>query len=195
MRKLSYFIAASIDGFIGDPSGDAEFFTRFVDEEFFGFLKEEYPETLPTPGRRPLGIDHLENKRFDTIIQGRRSYDLALSAGVTSPYAHMRQLVASRTLTSTDPAVEIVSGDIAAKVGELKKEDGLGIYLCGGANLAAQLIDEVDELVIKSYPIVLGSGMPMFGSEFAQAEFALESNRTFGNGVVVRTYGRGARRP
>jgi dihydrofolate reductase len=190
LRKLSYFIAVSIDGYIGDPTGEAEFFTRFVDEEFFAFLKDEYPETLPTPGRQPLGIDHLENKQFDTVIQGRRSYELALDMGVTSPYAHMRQLVASRTLTSPDPAVEIVSGDIAALVRELKREEGLGIYLCGGANLAAELFDEVDELVVKTYPLILGSGMPMFGTKYAQTEFALESNRTFGNGAVVRTYSR-----
>ncbi|MET9552965.1 dihydrofolate reductase family protein [Streptomyces sp. NPDC006645] len=190
MRKLSYFIAVSIDGYIGDPTGEGGFFTRFVDEEFLAFLKEEYPETLPTPGRQPLGIDHLENKQFDTVIQGRRTYEVALDIGVTSPYAHMRQLVASRSLTSPDPAVEIVSGDVAALVRELKKEDGLGIYLCGGANLAAELFDEVDELVIKTYPLILGSGMPMFGTEYAQTEFTLESNRTFGNGAVVRTYSR-----
>ncbi|EST29353.1 dihydrofolate reductase family protein [Streptomyces niveus] len=190
MRKLSYFIAVSIDGYIGDPTGEAEFFTRFADEEFLDFLKDEYPETLPTPGRQQLGIDHLENKQFDTVIQGRRSYELALDIGVTSPYAHMRQLVASRSLTSPDPAVEIVSGDIAALVRELKREEGLGIYLCGGANLAAELFDEVDELVVKTYPLILGSGMPMFGTKYAQTEFALESNRTFGNGAVVRTYSR-----
>ncbi|MFD3525242.1 dihydrofolate reductase family protein [Streptomyces sp. NPDC058653] len=190
MRKLSYFVAVSIDGFIGDPSGEAGFFTRYVDEEFFAFLKEEYPETVSTPGRRQLGIDHLENKRYDTVIQGRRSYDVALDMGITSPYAHLRQLVASRTLTSPDPAVEIVSSDVAARVRELKREEGLGIYLCGGANLADQLIDEVDELVIKTYPLILGTGMPMFGSKFAQTEFALESNRAFGGGTVVRTYSR-----
>ncbi|MEV8330913.1 dihydrofolate reductase family protein [Streptomyces niveus] len=190
MRKLSYFIAVSIDGYIGDPTGEGGFFTRFVDEEFLAFLKDEYPETLPTPGRQPLGIDHLENKRFDTVIQGRRTYEVALDIGVTSPYAHMRQLVASRSLTSPDPAVEIVSGDIAALVRELKREEGLGIYLCGGANLAAELFDEVDELVVKTYPLILGSGMPMFGTKYAQTEFALESNRTFGNGAVVRTYSR-----
>ncbi|WP_405849996.1 dihydrofolate reductase family protein [Streptomyces niveus] len=190
MRKLSYFIAVSIDGYIGDPTGEGGFFTRFVDEEFLAFLKDEYPETLPTPGRQPLGIDHLENKRFDTVIQGRRTYEVALDIGVTSPYAHMRQLVASRSLTSPDPAVEIVSGDIAALVRELKREEGLGIYLCGGANLAAELFEEVDELVVKTYPLILGSGMPMFGTKYAQTEFALESNRTFGNGAVVRTYSR-----
>ena len=190
MRRLSYFIAASIDGFIGDPTGEAAFFTRFVDEEYFAFLKEEFPETLPTQGRRPLGIDHLENKRFDTVIQGRRSYDVARDAGVTSPYAHLRQLVASRTLTAEDPAVEIVSGDVVARVRELKREDGLDIYLCGGATLAGALRDEVDELIVKSYPVLLGSGMPMFGSDYAQGEFTLEAHRVFGNGVTVRTYGR-----
>jgi dihydrofolate reductase len=191
LRKLTYFIAASIDGFIGDPGGDAEFFTRFVDEEFFEYLKTEYPETLPTHGRRALGLDDLENRRFDTVIQGRASYQLALDVNVTSPYAHLRQYVASRTIRrSPDPAVEIVSDDVVGKVRELKQEQGLGIYLCGGSTLAGELLEEVDELVIKTYPVVLGSGMPMFASEFRLTEFTLEWVRTFGNGTLVRQYAR-----
>ena len=191
MRKLVYFIAASIDGFIGEPSGDAELFIRFVDEEFFEYLKTEYPETLPTQGRQALGLDDLENKRFDTVIQGRASYDLALGIDVTSPYAHLRQYVASRTIAdSPDPAVEIVSGDVVGKVRELKREEGLDIYLCGGSKLAGVLLDEVDELVIKTYPVVLGSGMPMFAAEFRIIDFTLESVRTFGNGTMVRRYSR-----
>ena len=191
MRKLTYFIAASIDGFIGAPDGDAEFFTRFVDEEFLEFLTTEYPETLPTQGRRALGLDDLENKRFDTVIQGRASYDLALAVNVTSPYAHLRQYVASRTIKDApDPAVEIVSGDVVGKVRELKREGGLDIYLCGGSTLAGALLDEIDELVVKTYPVVLGSGMPMFASGFRITDFTLESVRTFGNGALVRWYGR-----
>ncbi|MHC0431704.1 dihydrofolate reductase family protein [Streptomyces sp. O3] len=191
MRKLSYFIATSIDGFIGAPDGDAAFFTQWVDEEFLGYLKAEYPEALPTPGRVPLGVDDLENRHFDTIIQGRASYDLALEADCTSPYAHLRQYVVSRSLTeSPDPAVEIVSGDVAAKVRELKSEDGLGIYLCGGTNLAGQLVDEIDELVIKTYPLFLGSGMPLADAGFALRAFTLDSVKSFGNGAVVTTYSR-----
>ncbi|MFL9659013.1 dihydrofolate reductase family protein [Streptomyces sp. PB17] len=192
MRKLTYFVACSIDGFIGGPDGDATFMVPFVDEEFFAFLKSEYPETLPTHGRRPLGIDDLPNKRFDTIVQGRASYDLALKEGVTSPYAHLREYVASRTLTeSPDPNVEIISTDLVGRVRELKAEDSaFDIYLCGGAAVAGELADEVDELVIKSYPVVLGTGMPMFASGFAVSEFVTDSVRTFGNGVVVRTYHR-----
>ncbi|KOU06750.1 dihydrofolate reductase family protein [Streptomyces ardesiacus] len=192
MRKLTYFIACSIDGFIGGPDGDASFMVSFVDEEFMEFLKAEYPETLPTHGRRPLGIDDLPNKRFDTIIQGRASYDLALKEGITSPYAHLREYVASRTLTeSPDPNVEIISTDLVGRVRELKAEDSaFGIYLCGGAAVAGELVDEVDELVIKTYPVIMGTGMPMFASGFQVSEFVPESVRTFGNGVVVRTYRR-----
>ncbi|WP_267714853.1 dihydrofolate reductase family protein [Streptomyces sp. CoH17] len=192
MRKLTYFIACSIDGFIGGPDGDASFMVSFVDEEFMEFLKAEYPETLPTHGRRPLGIDDLPNKRFDTIIQGRASYDLALKEGITSPYAHLREYVASRTLTeSPDPNVEIISTDLVGRVRELKAEDSaFGIYLCGGAAVAGELVDEVDELVIKTYPVITGTGMPMFASGFQVSEFVPESVRTFGNGVVVRTYRR-----
>lgn len=192
MRKLTYFIACSIDGFIGGPDGDASFMVRFADEEFLEFLKSEYPETLPTHGRRLLGIDDLPNKRFDTIVQGRASYDLALKEGITSPYAHLREYVASRTLTeSPDPNVEIVSTDLIGRVRELKAEDSaLDIYLCGGSVVAGELVDEIDELVIKTYPVILGTGMPMFASGFEMAEFVTDPVRTFGNGAVVRTYHR-----
>lgn len=192
LRKLTYYMAASIDGFIGDPTGDGTSFLRYVDDEFFAFLKAEYPETIPTHGRRSFGIDHLENRHFDTIIQGRVSYDIALEAGVPSPYAHLRQYVVSRSIKeSPDPAVEIVSGDVAEKVRELKAEEGeLGIYLCGGADLAGQLAGEVDELIIKTYPSVLRSGMPMFAADFHIDEFVLGSVQAFGNGVIVTTYGR-----
>ncbi|MFJ6072379.1 dihydrofolate reductase family protein [Streptomyces sp. NPDC093065] len=192
MRKLTYFVACSIDGFIGGPGGDASFMYPFVDEEFLDFLKAEYPETIATQGRRALGLDDLPHKRFDTVVQGRASYDLALKEGITSPYAHLREYVASRTLTeSPDPNVEIVSTDLAGRVRELKAEDGaLDIYLCGGSVVAGELVDEVDELVIKTYPVVLGTGMPMFASGFEVSEFATDSVRAFGNGVVVRTYHR-----
>lgn len=192
MRKLTYFIACSIDGFIGDESGDATFMMPFVDEEFLAFLAAEYPETLATAGRRALGLDGLANKRWDTVVQGRGSYNEGLKQGITSPYAHLREYVASRTLTeSPDPHVEIIADDLVGKVRELKAEEGeLGIYLCGGSRIAGELSDLIDELVIKTYPVTIGSGMPMFGSGFSITEFGLDDIRTFKNGVFVRTYSR-----
>ncbi len=192
LRKLTYYIACSIDGFIGDEAGDASYMVSFLDDEFFEFLKSEYPETMPTHGRRALGIDDLPNQKFDTIVQGRASYDVALQEGITSPFAHLREYVASRTLKeSPDPHVEIVADDLVGRVRELKAEEGeFGIYLCGGSKLAGELLDEIDELVIKTYPVVQGSGMPMFGSAFAISEFELDDVRAFKNGALVRTYSR-----
>lgn len=192
LRKLTYYVACSLDGFIGDTTGDATAMLSYVDEEFLDFLKSEYPETVPTAGRRALGFDDLENKRFDTIIQGRVSYDLALKEGNVSPYAHLRQYVASRTLAaSPSPEVEIVRDGLLDTVRELKAQDGgLDIYLCGGSRLAGELFDEIDQLVIKTYPMVYGTGMPMFGADCDVARFVLGDVRSFGNGAVVRTYDR-----
>ncbi|MFF5934763.1 dihydrofolate reductase family protein [Streptomyces sp. NPDC012508] len=191
MRKLTYFIACSIDGFIGDPDGDAASMYQFVDAPFLEFLKGEYAETISTQGREALGIDS-ENKRFDTVIQGLKSYKVALDVGVTSPFAHLREIVATRSLTeSPDANVELISDDLVGRVRELKAEDSpLGIWLCGGSQIAGELIEEIDELVIKTYPQVYGSGMPMFGAGFEPRDFELGEVRTFDNGVLVRTYTR-----
>ncbi|MBC2904841.1 dihydrofolate reductase family protein [Streptomyces cupreus] len=192
MRKLTYFVACSIDGFIGDPNGDASSMFAFLDEEFLGYLGSTWPDTIAVQGREQLGLKGAENLNFDTVIQGRASYQLALDAGVTSPYGHLREYVASRTLDSPDPNVTVIEGDLVARIRELKAEDSeLGIWLCGGSRLAGELLDEIDELVIKTYPQVYGTGMPMFGGTgFAVGDFTLEGVRTFGNGVLVRTYAR-----
>lgn len=193
MRTLTYLVACSLDGFIGDPEGDASSMFQFLDEEYVGHLAAEYPETLNTAGRRMVGIADAPNKHFDTVIQGRASYQLGVDAGLPSPYGHLRQIVASRTMkTSPHPDVEIISGDLVARVRELKAEESpLGIWLCGGATVAGELIDEIDELVIKSYPQVYGAGMPLFGGvPFGVMDFALQDTRSFGNGVVIRRYGR-----
>ncbi|MGC0329584.1 dihydrofolate reductase [Streptomyces sp. SAI-170] len=192
MRKLTYFIACSLDGFIGDPSGDGSAMMALLDEEFIGYLASECPDTLPALARAAMGLADRPLERFDTVIQGRGSYEVGLKEGVTSPYAHLREYVASHSLTeSPDPNVEIISGDLVAKVRELKAEDSeFDIYLCGGATVAGELLDEIDELVIKTYPIVYGNGMPMFATGLSLTHFALESVRTFGNGALVRTYSR-----
>ncbi|WP_149184350.1 dihydrofolate reductase family protein [Streptomyces sp. TRM49041] len=193
MRKLTYLVACSLDGFIGDPKGDASSMFQFLDEEYLDYLKTEYPETLNIEGRRMLGVADAPPRHFDTVIQGRASYQLGLDAGLPSPYGHLREIVASRTLgTSPHPNVEIVSDGLVARVRALKAEDGpLGIWLCGGSRVAGELLDEIDELVVKTYPQVYGSGMPMFGDTgFAVTDFTLGDLRTFRNGVVVRSYSR-----
>ncbi|ORT61317.1 dihydrofolate reductase family protein [Streptomyces sp. CB03238] len=192
MRKLTYLVACSIDGFIGDPNGDASSMVQFAGDEYLAWYTAEYPDALPVQARAAIGIADAENKRFDTVIQGRGSYQLGLDAGIPSPYGHLREIVASRSLEkSPPPNVEIVPDDIVGRVRALKAEDSeLGIWLCGGSRIAGELLDEIDELVIKTYPQVYGSGMPMFGSGFTVTDFTLDALRAFDNGVVVRWYGR-----
>ncbi|WP_432127059.1 dihydrofolate reductase family protein [Streptomyces sp. bgisy082] len=191
MRKLTYYIACTIDGFIGDPEGDASSMYKYVDEAYLRWMNAEYPETVPTQGREALGIDN-PNERFDTVIQGMGSYRLALDIGVTSPYNHLRELVATRSLTeSPHPNVELISGDLVGRVRELKAEESpFDIWLCGGSTVAGELVEEIDELIIKTYPQVYGSGMPMFGTGFDPRDFELDDVRAFDNGVLVRRYSR-----
>ena len=81
---------------------------------------------------------------------GRKTYEVGLSLGVTSPYPHLRQYLFSRTITeSPDPNVELVSGNARTKVTDLKREEGKDIWLCGGGELAALLFPEIDELIVK----------------------------------------------
>ncbi|MER5948343.1 dihydrofolate reductase family protein [Streptomyces sp. NPDC001904] len=193
MRKLTYFVAVSIDGFIGDETGDGTMFMPFVDEEFLAYLTSEYPDTVSAAGREALGLDGVANKKFDTVIQGRNSYQVGLDLGLTSPYGHLREYVLTRTLAeSPHPNVRLIHDDVVGKVRELKSEDSdLDIWLCGGAQLAGLLADEIDELVLKTYPVVFGGGMPMFGGRaYSLDRFDLTENRTFGNGVLVRRYTR-----
>ncbi|MFE7095566.1 dihydrofolate reductase family protein [Streptomyces erythrochromogenes] len=190
MRKLTYFIATTVDGFIGAPDGDGDFFYSHLDAEFVEHLKAEYPETIAAQGRAQLGIADTPPKRFDAVLMGRATYEPGLKAGMASPYGHLpEQYVVSRSLTTPpDPQVQLISGDVAARVRELKARDGLGIWLCGGADLATRLIDEIDEFVVKTYPVLAGTGMPMTRAGFGVRPLELTGVTTLGGGQIISAY-------
>lgn len=189
MRKLTYYIAATLDGYIADPNGQVDGFLPF-DGDYARIVLDEYPETLPVHVRGPMGIAEAPNTRFDTVVMGRGTYDPGLSAGITSPYAHLRQYVVSRTLFDVDPDVTFVADDPAVLVRDLKQQEGLGIWLAGGGKLAAAVCDEIDELIIKRHPIVLGAGIPMFDGRCSPAGFVPTAAETLDTGLVVAAYAR-----
>ncbi|MGY1620231.1 dihydrofolate reductase family protein [Geodermatophilus sp. SYSU D00691] len=189
MRDLVYYVGVTIDGFIAGPDDQIDFYPMSTPYE--EWMAAELGDALPTHIRRALGIDAAPNRRFDTIVMGRRTYDPALQAGITSPYAHLRQVVVSRTLESPDPQVTVVRDDPVAAVRALKQQQtGLDVYLAGGGQLAGQLLDEIDRLVVKSYPVVAGAGRTAFGSRFAPTRFDLDDVRTFPGGNAVLFYSR-----
>ncbi|MFE2725729.1 dihydrofolate reductase family protein [Kitasatospora sp. NPDC059327] len=196
MRKLTYYVGATLDGFIAAPDGAYDFFDPYLTDDFVPFMVGEFGDTLPTPARAALGLAGAPTTRFDTVLMGRGSYEPGLAAGLTSPYAHLRQIVVSRSLTtSPDPAVEVTAADPLDLVRRLKREEGLGIYLCGGGDLAGQLLPEIDELIVKLYPVAVGSGVPLFRADFAPHTFALAGTRAFSNGAVVLTYAKASGAP
>lgn len=189
MRNLTYYIALSIDGFIAGPADEVDFFPGSA--EYMAWMVGDYGDALPTHAREQLGLSDAPLKSFDTIVMGRRTYEPALQLGITSPYSHLRQFVVSGSLEQLDPAVTMISSDPIAAVRALKQEDSsLGIYLAGGGILAGQLLDEIDRLIIKRYPVVAGSGRTAFGPDFTPSVFALDQVRSFEGGNVVEWYSR-----
>ncbi|TDD88188.1 dihydrofolate reductase family protein [Actinomadura rubrisoli] len=182
MRKLVYYVAVSIDGYIAGPGGEMDFYP--LADDMAAWINERYPETLPTHVRLHAGLEDAPNKRFDTLVMGHGTYRPALDIGVTSPYAHLRQYVASTTLAGiADPAVELVR-DPLDTVRSLKAEDGgMDIWLCGGGKLAAALLPEIDELIVKTYPVVAGAGIPAFSGAFRPTLFTPAHRETFSNGA------------
>ena len=190
MRRLTYYIAVSVDGRIAGPADEVDFYPQ--PEEYSAWMLEEYPDTIPSHGREHLGISERPNRHFDTVVMGRRTYEPGLRAGVTSPYAHLRQYVVSTTQEELDPDVTVVRDDPVALVRRLKAEDSpLDIYLAGGARLAGAVLPEIDRVIVKVYPVIAGAGRPMVeGAGFAPGELSLTDVQTFSGGNVVLTYDR-----
>ena len=187
MRTLTYYVAATLDGHIAGPDGEFDFFP--FEGELMQTVLAEYPETMPVHARGPLGLTEVPNRRFDTVVMGRGTYEPALKAGISNPYPHLEQYVVSSTLQVDDPDVQVVTDPIAL-VRELKRREGMGIWLAGGGKLAATLRDEIDELVIKRNPIVIGSGISLFEGPFTPTHFLSAWSRELDGGVRIEGYTR-----
>lgn len=191
MRKLVDYVAVTLDGFIAGPDGgdpSASYFT--LHEDLIEFIVAEFLETLPGPARQAMGID-APNTKFDTVLAGRSTYEVGLAAGTTNAYPHLRHLVFSTTMRhSPDPTVELVRTDPAETARALKAEDGLDIWIVGGGKLAHALLPEIDRLILKQNPLVIGSGIPMFGGSFAPQLFRPTALRQLDSGIRILTFDR-----
>jgi dihydrofolate reductase len=187
VRKLVYYVAVTLDGFIagpdgGDPTGESYF---PLHADLVEFIATEFPETLPGPARHAMGIDG-PGKHFDTVLEGRASYEIGLAADITNAYPHLRHLVFSTTMEHIpDPTVELVATDPAETARGLKAEDGRDIWLLGGGKLAHTLLPEIDRLILKQHASVIGSGIPMFDGPFEPHLFRPTDARQLDSGVRI----------
>lgn len=186
MRRLIYFIACSADGFIAREDGSVNDFT--FEGEHVPDMLAMFPETIPTHLRKPLKVS-AENQQFDTVLMGRRTYEPALSLGVTSPYSHLEQYVISRSMKeSPDQAVTLINSDVLRLLKDLKGKSGKDIWLCGGGELASHLVSEIDQLILKINPFLMGSGKTLFARSMEKTELQLQSHKTYSNGYAMAYY-------
>lgn len=187
MRELVYYVAVSIDGYIAAPDGSYDAFP--VEGDHMEIYLSEYADALPTHVLAALGRQ-APLDRFDTVIQGRRSYDVARAAGIERPYAHLNEYVATRSEDDAPSGVTFTA-DALRTVHELKQRPGLSIYLCGGGSLAGELLPEIDRLILKRNPVVLGDGVRLFGrAETTVQGFRLTRLRACDSGVAIEEYTR-----
>ena len=106
-------------------------------------------------------------------------------------YPHMRHYIFSNTLKFENPHEKIIvkKPDLNF-IKQLKKEKGTDIYLCGGGIFAGWLFDNglIDVLKIKLNPLVLGSGVRLFGESEKEYKLELVKTELFENGLQFMEY-------
>lgn len=192
MRELVYFVATSLDGRIAAPDGSFDAFGVVGDH--IEMIAREWADTLPAVAQQHLGV-RADRSRFSTVLMGWNTYAVGLPA-IADPYPHLEQVVFSRTPADRDvpPGIRLTDRDPVEVVAELRQQEGSDIWLCGGGALASALIDEIDRLVLKVNPVLLGSGIALVDGGYDARAFALTSSTRFESGVVVndlRRVGRG----
>lgn len=187
MRIVTYGGAVSLDGFLADAAGGVDWlhFSKDVQQEMAAIWKDVDAILM---GRKTYGVaagnpDGAEAQEVEEAL-GEKSRKKKKQPA-------MRTYVFSRTLKDiAKPGVELVKGDAAAFVRDLKQRPGGRICLMGGGELAQSLIAEglVDEVGLNIHPILLGSGAPVFRDPGHRVAFTLTECRQIDGGCVLVKY-------
>lgn len=175
MKKIVYYVASSVDGYIAGNNDDV---SQFVYE---GKAVERYLEDL---------------KAFRTVIMGRNTYEFGYKFGVKpgdpSPvYAHMKHCIFSDSLhfENPSPQVEVKKLD-PDEVDRIKEGSPTDIYLCGGGQFAGWLLahKKIDMLKIKVNPLIMNQGIKLFEGADSAYRLRLETADVFDNGTQIISY-------
>jgi dihydrofolate reductase len=156
-------VAASLDGYIAGPSGEADWITMDPEIDFAALFA-----------------------RFDVVLMGRRTYDQVRAMGGGEAMPGVTSIVASRTLRPEDcPGATVIGEGLEERVGELRAGDGKDIWLFGGGVLFRSLLDAglVDEVGVAVMPVLLGGGVPLLAAG-GRAKLRLTGSRMYKSGIV-----------
>lgn len=174
MSKVVLYIASSIDGYIAGPKGELDWLN-----------------TIEAPKEGDYGYSDLLN-RTDTIIMGRKSYDMIIGFGIEWPYpAHKTFVITTdKQLTASSPNTEIVSSNVQEFITELKAKNKKDIWLMGGGKLIAYFLANnlLDEMILTSVPLLLGKGIQLFPTNAKGSKWNLLKSEVFDTGLVNTTY-------
>lgn len=175
MRKLSLFIATSLDGYIAKPNDDLSFL-RLVEKEGEDYGYAEFTANI------------------DTIILGRKTYDYVLREIGSSHYDNGQRdvYVITKTERPGTGKTTFFTGKLSDLVQRLKSENGKDIYCDGGAEIINELLknDLIDEFVISVVPVLVGSGTRLFNDGRPEQLLELKSVKTFETGLTQLHYRR-----
>ncbi|MDR2036954.1 MAG: dihydrofolate reductase family protein [Bacteroidales bacterium] len=173
MRKLTLYIATSLDGYIAKPNNDLNFL-KIVEKE-----GEDYGYAKFTAN-------------IDTIILGRKTYDWVLNEIGSSHYDNgdKNVYVITRTERPSVGRTIFYTGNLVELVQQLKNESGKDICCDGGAEIVNELLksDLIDEFIISVVPILLGSGIRLFKDGRPEQQLELVNVQTFGTGLMQLHY-------
>lgn len=175
MRKLSLFIATSLDGYIAKPNDDLSFL-KLVEKEGEDYGYAEFTANI------------------DTLILGRKTYDFVSKYIGASHYDNGTRdvYVITRTARPGVGRTTFYTGKLTELVQQLKSESGKNIYCDGGAEIVNELLqhDLIDEFIISVIPILLGNGTRLFQDNRPEQLLELVGTKTFETGLTQLHYRR-----
>ncbi len=149
-----------------------------------------------------MRLEAVEDRKrgVDPFLFGRWTYELfagywGVMEDSSNPFAaalnKRPKYVASATLTDPQWAdTTVLSGDVAAAVGELKAKPGGELQVHGSGNLVRWLLDNqlVDEITLLTYPVVIGQGTRLFPDAGPDIALDLVESRAFPKGITIQVY-------